>query len=113
MNISIADFYTSNPADHTSTEATGPSALILSSNSKLALQTKREASIFSFQRICTVCLYGGGDGLIQMSALRCSAEVIMATQARLNELLASEIVQIKHMTYLVPDGDDYMLDMGF
>ncbi len=56
---------------------------------------------------------GGEDFKRQQTALRRNAEIIIATPGRLLELLSAGACDFGHLTVLVLDEADRMLDMGF
>ncbi|KAA6363607.1 MAG: putative ATP-dependent RNA helicase dbp2, partial [Streblomastix strix] len=58
-------------------------------------------------------LYGGTQKGPQINALRSGVEIVVATPGRLIDILSTNIINLRRVTYLVVDEADRMLDMGF
>jgi ATP-dependent RNA helicase DDX43 len=94
-------------------ERPGPTALILAPVRELAQQIEREAQKYSYRGIRTICIYGGGDRKQQSDKVARGVEIMIATPGRLNDLCMSRVIDLSHVSYLVLDEADRMLDMGF
>ncbi len=88
--------------------------LILAPTRELAVQIDE-----AFQPIAqpfgmkTACLIGGASMEEQIRALRRNPRIIIATPGRLNDHINRRNVMMHHVTMLVLDEADRMLDMGF
>ncbi|KAL5236536.1 hypothetical protein ACI65C_003946 [Semiaphis heraclei] len=93
----------------------GPSVLILGPTRELVLQIHDEITKYLYNNIKVVCVYGGGvsaqthQELIQAK----KPDIIVATPGRLNDLVGIQAIKLEHVSYLVLDEADRMLDMGF
>ncbi|MCA9437981.1 MAG: DEAD/DEAH box helicase, partial [Candidatus Omnitrophica bacterium] len=61
----------------------------------------------------TLCIYGGVDMRKQTRALKEGAHIIVATPGRLLDHIRSRTIRFDHLSILVLDEADQMLDMGF
>lgn len=59
------------------------------------------------------CIDGGANARPQLQALSLGAEIIVATPGRLSDYIERGVITMKHVSYLVLDEADRMLDMGF
>jgi ATP-dependent RNA helicase DDX5/DBP2 len=97
----------------------GPIGLIMAPTRELAKQIDGElAKLCRAQgrdgvvvKHCAV--YGGADRHRQISHLRQSPDILVATPGRLIDLVSSNETNLKRTTYLVLDEADRMLEMGF
>ena len=48
-----------------------------------------------------MCVYGGGNRREQINTVKKGVEIIVATPGRLNDLINSEVIDVKSVTYLV------------
>ncbi|XP_014215635.1 probable ATP-dependent RNA helicase DDX43 [Copidosoma floridanum] len=94
-------------------ERCGPTVLVMAPTRELALQIQKEVNKYDYHGIKAVCLYGGGSRKDQVKILSGGVEIVIATPGRLNDLVQSEILDVKCVSYLVLDEADRMLDMGF
>uniref|UniRef100_A0A2C9L7A0 RNA helicase n=1 Tax=Biomphalaria glabrata TaxID=6526 RepID=A0A2C9L7A0_BIOGL len=94
-------------------ERVGPSALILSPTRELAQQIEMEINKINYKGIRSICVYGGGDRREQLNKIKKGVEIVVATPGRLNDFMNCGAVNVKHVTYLVMDEADRMLDLGF
>jgi len=78
-----------------------------------ALQIEQEVKKYKYRDINCVCVYGGGNRREQIDIVTKGVEIVVATPGRLNDLIASNIIDVKSVTYLVLDEADRMLDLGF
>ena len=92
-------------------------ALILAPTRELAQQIDQQVEgLAYFAGISSIAVYGGGDGMIyeqQRRAMIDGVDIIIATPGRLIAQLASGVIKLEHVEYLVLDEADRMLDMGF
>ncbi|BFY99613.1 hypothetical protein BsWGS_02652 [Bradybaena similaris] len=91
----------------------GPSALILSPTRELAQQIEMEVNKINYKGIRSICVYGGGNRREQLKKVKKGVEIVVATPGRLNDFMMHGIINVKHVTYLVMDEADRMLDLGF
>ncbi|XP_050526997.1 probable ATP-dependent RNA helicase DDX43 isoform X2 [Daktulosphaira vitifoliae] len=92
----------------------GPSILILAPTRELVLQIEHEVKKYTYNGINVVSIYGGASAETQTHNLEHKKpEIIVATPGRLNDFLCTQTVDISHVSYLVLDEADRMLDMGF
>eukprot|EP00184_Porphyridium_aerugineum_P004629 CAMPEP_0184694928 /NCGR_PEP_ID=MMETSP0313-20130426/2722_1 /TAXON_ID=2792 /ORGANISM="Porphyridium aerugineum, Strain SAG 1380-2" /LENGTH=573 /DNA_ID=CAMNT_0027153293 /DNA_START=519 /DNA_END=2240 /DNA_ORIENTATION=- len=63
--------------------------------------------------IKAVCIHGGVPRFDQIRLLEDGAELVIGTPGRLLELMQMQKLNLRRVTYLVLDGMDRMLDMGF
>jgi len=79
----------------------------------IAVQIEQEVKKYKYRDINCVCVYGGGNRREQINVVTKGVEIVVATPGRLNDLIASNIIDVKSVTYLVLDEADRMLDLGF
>ncbi len=88
--------------------------LILSPTREIALQTKAFLDLFGEKHnIETACLIGGVKFGPQVDALKKHPDIIVATPGRLLDHINRGTVRVDHITELVLDEADHMLDLGF
>ncbi|KAI4099204.1 MAG: hypothetical protein L6R37_006087 [Teloschistes peruensis] len=88
-------------------------ALIISPTRELAAQIHDQISaIATPPNIHTACLYGGVPKPPQQLALK-TAEIVVATPGRLNDLIEEGSANLSQVKYLVLDEADRMLEKGF
>lgn len=68
---------------------------------------------YKYRDIKCVCVYGGGNRREQVNIVSKGVEIVVATPGRLNDLISSNIIDVRSVTYLVLDEADRMLDLGF
>jgi superfamily II DNA/RNA helicase len=99
------------------TDKKNTKALILAPTRELAQQIDQQVEgLAYFAGISSIAVYGGGDGMIyeqQRRAMMDGVDIIIATPGRLIAHLASGVIKLEHLEYLVLDEADRMLDMGF
>jgi len=61
----------------------------------------------------TTCIFGGVNQSSQVKVLNQGVDILVATPGRLLDLIKQEKLTLKHVSYLVLDEADTMLDMGF
>lgn len=92
----------------------GIQALILCPTRELAQQIFGQCQRFSeFTPLKTGLVTGGGDFKRQQAALNNNANIIIATPGRLLEHFQLETSYFQHLSVLILDEADRMLDMGF
>jgi superfamily II DNA/RNA helicase len=96
---------------------TGTDTLIIVPTRELAIQIEQQIQGFSyFIPSESIAVYGGGSGTdydIEKSALNKGTDIIIATPGRLLTHLKMGNVRFKHLTHLILDEADKMMDMGF
>ena len=91
----------------------GPTVLIIAPTRELALQLEKECQKYSYKGYRSVCIYGGVDREKQIAKLKAGVEIVIATPGRLNDLWENKACNLTHISYLVLDEADRMLDQGF
>lgn len=92
----------------------GPSALVLVPTRELCLQVYTELKKFlSWFKLKIVAVYGGVPKSNQYKDLRCGSDIVVATPARLIDLLQGKACSLKEVGTLVIDEADLMFSMGF
>uniref|UniRef100_A0A1I8HPY8 RNA helicase n=1 Tax=Macrostomum lignano TaxID=282301 RepID=A0A1I8HPY8_9PLAT len=94
-------------------ERNGPTVLVLSPTRELALQIQGEVEKYAYKGIRCVCVYGGGSRRQQVAQVEKGVEIVVATPGRLNDIVAEGKLNLFHVSYLILDEADRMLDMGF
>ena len=59
------------------------------------------ASLLHAGTVGSICVYGGGNRREQVKACREGVEIVVATPGRLNDLIDSDILNMRTVTYLV------------
>lgn len=92
-----------------------PQALILSPTRELCVQIAREMKDYSkyLPEITITPIYGGADIGPQIKALRQGTHIITATPGRMNDMIRKNKVDLSHISIMVLDEADEMLNMGF
>lgn len=92
----------------------GPSVLILGPTRELVLQIEEEIKKYVVNGIKVMSVYGGVSINNQMDYIMDeSPEIIVATPGRLNDLVGQRAFKLNHVSFMVFDEADRMLDMGF
>lgn len=93
----------------------GPYVLILGPTRELVLQIEDEVKKYIFDGIHVLSVYGGSDNSAQQITRLANErpDIVVATPGRLNDLVGQLGILLHHVTYLVLDEADRMLDMGF
>jgi len=91
----------------------GPRALILAPTRELAGQIVDETRAVAQARKLSVVAVYGGVGIEKQARAARTADILVATPGRLQDLLDRRAVTLKHVEILVLDEADRMLDMGF
>ena len=93
------------------------STLILAPTRELAQQIDQQVEgLAYFTGVSSIAVFGGGDGIAyeqQRRGIQNNVNIIIATPGRLIAHLTSGVLKLNHLTHLVLDEADRMLDMGF
>ena len=88
--------------------------VILSPTRELAMQVAEEMNhLAQFTPIQALPIYGGQDMERQLRRLRKCPQIIVATPGRLIDHMKRGTIQLSHISTIVLDEADEMLDMGF
>lgn len=92
-----------------------PQALILCPTRELCMQIARDMDSFSAQmrNVRVLAVYGGTDIQRQLTALNRGVHIIVATPGRMLDILKRKKADFSHISHMVLDEADEMLDMGF
>ena len=91
-----------------------PRVVILVPTRELVVQVVEETEkLAKYAAIRVLGVYGGTSMLRQKEALAQGTDVLVATPARLYDLILTKAVQLKSVKKLVIDEVDVMLDLGF
>ena len=91
----------------------GMKVLVLAPTRELANQIDNAAREFAPKGITCAAIIGGSGYARQIDALKRGANIIIATPGRLIDFMEQGMVDFSHLTTLVLDEADRMLDMGF
>jgi ATP-dependent RNA helicase RhlE len=96
------------------THGRGVRGLILSPTREIALQTKTFLDLFGANHeLRTACVIGGVKMKPQITELRETPDVVVATPGRLLDHVQRRNVKLDDIEILVLDEADHMLDLGF
>jgi ATP-dependent RNA helicase DBP3 len=91
----------------------GPRAVIVSPTRELAMQSYEQImNLAKASSLQAVCVYGGVPKDEQRKALK-TADIVVATPGRLNDLINEGCADLSKARYVVLDEADRMLDKGF
>ena len=91
-----------------------PTALVLLPTRELAIQVHQQYEQLRTRRMPKAALViGGVSEKAQIQSLRAGSEMVIATPGRLQDLMNRRFADLRHVTTLVLDEADRMLDMGF
>ncbi|MEG1744570.1 MAG: DEAD/DEAH box helicase, partial [Ruthenibacterium sp.] len=96
-------------------DARYPQAVIMAPTRELAQQIAgdlRELAHY-YQSLKIVTVYGGANMEKQIEQLKSGAQIVVATPGRLQDHMNRHTVDISHVTTVVLDEADEMLNMGF
>jgi ATP-dependent RNA helicase DeaD len=91
-----------------------PSALILAPTRELACQIEQE--IYKLSKHSghkSTVVYGGASIDAQIKNIRKGTDIVVGTPGRLRDLLTRNVLDLSHISVIVLDEADRMLDMGF
>ncbi len=92
----------------------GIRALVLCPTRELAQQIHDSFRAYGqYTGVRLAAVFGGVGQGPQVRALRAGAQVLIATPGRLLDLMGQKLVSLAHVSMLVLDEADRMLDMGF
>jgi ATP-dependent RNA helicase RhlE len=95
------------PSNHTT-------ALVLLPTRELAMQVHEQYEQLRIRKMPKAALViGGVSEKSQIQSLRAGSELVIATPGRLQDLMNRKFADLRHVTILVLDEADRMLDMGF
>lgn len=89
--------------------------LILCPTRELALQIYRDLARFAkpLKNVTIIPVYGGEKIDIQIRSVRQGAHIVVGTPGRVHDLIRRKILKLDHISQVVLDEADEMLDMGF
>ncbi|KAF4629360.1 hypothetical protein G7Y89_g8789 [Cudoniella acicularis] len=91
----------------------GARAVVVSPTRELAMQSYEQITLVAkVSGLQAVCVYGGVPKDEQRRALK-TADIVVATPGRLNDLINEGYANLNRATYVVLDEADRMLDKGF
>ena len=91
----------------------GPRAVIVSPTRELAMQSYDQIMVLAkVSGLRAVCVYGGVPKHEQREGLK-TADIVVATPGRLNDLINEGCADLSRAKYVVLDEADRMLDTGF
>jgi superfamily II DNA/RNA helicase len=90
-----------------------PAALVLAPTRELASQIVDEIRGIAHARALRITAVYGGVGLVKQAKDAATSHLLVATPGRLEDLLARGAFTLDHVSTLVLDEADRMLDMGF
>ncbi|KAF5869379.1 putative atp-dependent rna helicase dbp3 protein [Botrytis fragariae] len=91
----------------------GPRAVVVSPTRELAMQSYEQiVKLAKASGLLCVCVYGGVPKDEQIRALK-TADIVVATPGRLNDLINQGCADLSKARYVVLDEADRMLDKGF
>lgn len=91
-----------------------PRGLVLAPTRELAMQISKELQFFGrATKLKVTTIYGGVGQGPQVRALRNGIDILVATPGRLLDLVEQGHLKLGHITMLVLDEADRLLDMGF
>jgi ATP-dependent RNA helicase DeaD len=88
--------------------------LILAPTRELSIQIAEELnSLKGKKKINIIPIYGGQSIDIQLKKLKSGVEIVVGTPGRINDMIRKRALDLSHISYLVLDEADEMLNMGF
>ena len=89
-------------------------ALILTPTRELAIQVADELNSFKGTKKCSILpIYGGQSISVQIKALKRPHSIIVGTPGRVIDHLQSKRLDFKHVSHIILDEADEMLNKGF
>lgn len=97
------------------TQINAPQALVLAPTRELALQVCESFESYAshLPQVRVLPIYGGQGYGVQLSALRRGVHVVVGTPGRIMDHLQKGTLKLDHLSHLVLDEADEMLQMGF
>ncbi|SCH83874.1 DEAD-box ATP-dependent RNA helicase CshA [uncultured Clostridium sp.] len=101
--------------EHIDPESSAVQALVLAPTRELAIQIQDELrDLCAFKEgVRVVCLYGGQPIEKQITQLKKSPQIVVATPGRLMDHMKRHTIRLDQVQTVVLDEADRMLDMGF
>jgi len=94
--------------------AKGPAMLVIEPTRELAAQVAREFQLLARHTKLRAAVIVGGESMRrQIDDIKKGAQVLIACPGRLIDLLEQDVVRLDHITAVVIDEADRLLDMGF
>ena len=89
--------------------------LILSPTRELCLQITNELTLYAkYEKgVNVVAIYGGASITDQARQIKRGAQIVVATQGRMKDMIGRGLVDISKIDYCILDEADEMLNMGF
>ena len=102
-------------AEHIQPENKYPQAVIMAPTRELAQQIAEELSNLTYfmPEVQVACVYGGANMEKQAKRLAEGCQIVVATPGRLMDHYKHHSIDISHVTQIVLDEADEMLNMGF
>lgn len=95
-------------------ESKSTQALILTPTRELALQVAEEInSLKCDKRVECIPIYGGASMSDQLKKLKRGIQIVVGTPGRILDHIKRGTLNLQHLTFMVLDEADEMLDMGF
>jgi ATP-dependent RNA helicase DeaD len=89
-------------------------ALILCPTRELAIQVGEEINSYKGEKKFSVLpVYGGQSYVIQERGLKRGSQIVVGTPGRIRDLIDKKTLRLEHVTHVVLDEADEMLNMGF
>ncbi len=90
-------------------------ALILCPTRELCMQITKDMDTYKGQdkTFKSVAVYGGASIQNQIKSLREGCQVVVGTPGRILDLIRRKVLKLQHITFLILDEADEMLNMGF
>ena len=101
------------PIVERTTPGNSPAALVLVPTRELALQVTAEIALVAAPKRLRVATVYGGAPLGAQAKRAKTANVVVATPGRLQDLLDRRMISLDRVQILILDEADRMLDMGF
>jgi ATP-dependent RNA helicase RhlE len=100
--------------ENTPAQSKHPRAVVLAPTRELASQIYKELSFFAQPTsLRLTCIFGGVGQHPQVKALSRGVDILIATPGRLLDLAQQGAVKLGHVSHLVLDEADRLLDLGF
>ena len=101
--------------EHIQTENKYPQAVIMAPTRELAQQIAKELTNLTYfmPEVQVACVYGGANMEKQAKRLAEGCQIVVATPGRLMDHYKHHSIDISHVTQIVLDEADEMLNMGF
>ncbi|MGA0566527.1 DEAD/DEAH box helicase [Rathayibacter sp. KR2-224] len=94
--------------------APGVKALIVAPTRELAIQVAEDLEVATSGRPTTIAsIYGGKAYEGQIEQIKAGAQIIVGTPGRLLDLAGQRLLDLSHVSEMVLDEADRMLDLGF